>query len=156
MKTNAWGLLARLAVPIWFLGLMSGCATMDAEDNTDPLVTPNRGFYEFNDGIDKAILEPVANAYIDYVPRTVRSGVTNFYDNLGYVNVIANDFLQGKVKQGFDDIGRFTVNSTVTPLFLTPSSSDLWTGAAPRYNGSRLGWMLSVPWTGMLRKDVGR
>lgn len=32
----------------------------------------------------------------------------------------------------------------------------LWTGAAPRYLGNRLGWMLTVPYLGILRNFDGR
>jgi phospholipid-binding lipoprotein MlaA len=43
----------------------------------------------------------------------MRRGVSNFFDNLTYPIVIVNQFLQGKVGQGFSDIGRFAINSTL-------------------------------------------
>ncbi len=38
--------------------------------------------------------------------------MTNFFDNVVYLNVIFNDFLQAKLNQGLSDIGRFGLNST--------------------------------------------
>jgi len=58
-------------------------------------------------------MEPIADTYIDYVPVRIQRSVSHFYDNLSYPNVVLNVFLQGKVRQGFQDSARFLVNSTV-------------------------------------------
>lgn len=107
--------------------LFTGCATVrnggtesrDAalgDNNTDP-IDPNeeinRRFYNFTDMVDRTFLAPVAEAYIKYVPDKMQRSVGNFYDNLAYPNVILNVFLQGKVRQGFQDSLRFAVNSTI-------------------------------------------
>jgi phospholipid-binding lipoprotein MlaA len=55
----------------------------------------------------------VAKKYAQYTPDPVRSGVTNFFVNTGYLNTIANDLLQGKLTQTASDSGRFLVNSTI-------------------------------------------
>lgn len=100
--------------------LISGCATVrprDQEENSfdriDPYEKINRKSYTFTDVIDRNIMEPVADFYIDYVPNRMRRSIGNFYDNLGYPNVALNSFLQGKVRQGFQDSLRFIVNSSV-------------------------------------------
>ncbi|MDX1514941.1 MAG: VacJ family lipoprotein [Gammaproteobacteria bacterium] len=96
-------------------GLLSACASAPAVDSTetpDPYEDWNRKFYAFNDALDKAILAPVAHAYIEITPAPMRTGVHNFFDNLSYPGVFINDFLQGKIEQGFEDIGRFIFNST--------------------------------------------
>ena len=69
--------------------------------------------YDFNEDLDTYVMRPVAEVYVDYTPELVRDGVTNFFSNLGYINVIFNELLQGKVKQGIADVGRFTINSTL-------------------------------------------
>ena len=46
-------------------------------------------------------------------PAVVRKGMTNFFDNVSYLNTITNDILQGKPKDFFKDTGRFIVNSTL-------------------------------------------
>ncbi|SDA23315.1 phospholipid-binding lipoprotein MlaA [Nitrosospira sp. Nsp18] len=97
--------------------LFTGCATVgprgQSTDATDPHEHINRKSYDFTDMLDRKILKPVADVYIDYVPSPVRRSVGNFYDNLGYPDVILNDFLQGKVRQGFNDTLRLTVNTTI-------------------------------------------
>ena len=101
-----------LAVVLSMVGLMAGCAS-SPDSMGDPFEPINRGFHAINDGLDDIIVRPVAEAYVEYMPDGMRDGVSNFFDNATYPNVILNDFLQGKFKQGLTDIGRFLVNSTV-------------------------------------------
>lgn len=102
------GLLAALA----FAG---GCASQAPKGagDPDPLEPANRAFYGFNEGLDRALVKPIAEAYEKITPAPARTAVTNFFDNLLYLNVIVNSFLQGKVNQGVSDTGRFIVNSTL-------------------------------------------
>ncbi len=96
-------------------GLISACATAPVDEDVavpDPYEDWNRGFYAFNDALDKAILAPAADVYVTVTPAPARTGVGNFFDNLAYPVVIINDFLQGKIEQGFEDLGRFLINST--------------------------------------------
>jgi phospholipid-binding lipoprotein MlaA len=103
----------RIFIALVFAALMCGCATTPVtEDNPDPLEPANRTFYSINDAIDRAILKPVAETYAEYTPQLVRDGVTNFFDNLTYLNVVLNSFLQGKFDQGMADALRFIYNST--------------------------------------------
>ena len=98
---------------------MSGCATTRPRDTDTsirkksiPTKKNNRKSYAFTDWVDRKIMEPIADAYIDYIPVKVQSTVSKFYDNQSYRNVILNVFLQGKVRQGFQESARFLVNST--------------------------------------------
>lgn len=84
-----------------------------AAEVSDPLQPVNRPLERFNDELDKRLLKPVADGYMTIVPKPVRQSVSNFFSNVGYLNVVLNDFLQGKFKQGFSDTGRFAVNTTV-------------------------------------------
>ena len=102
----AVGLLAALC----FLG---GCASTPNGDPGDPYEATNRKIYNFNDSIDRNVLQPVARGYVNVTPKPVRSGLTNFFDNVGSLNIIMNDLLQGKAGQFFSDSGRFVVNSTL-------------------------------------------
>ena len=56
-----------------------GCASGPNADPRDPLEPFNRGVMRFNDGIDAALLKPVATAYKEGVPPLVRTGVSNFF-----------------------------------------------------------------------------
>ncbi len=102
-----------LSAVLLSLAFLSGCASTATSDNGDPHESTNRKFYAFNDSLDKNLLEPVAKTYVDVTPDPVREGVTNFFDNVSYLNTIANDLLQGKVGRFFQDSGRFVVNSTI-------------------------------------------
>jgi len=97
--------------------LITGCATTRPRDEAmnpiDPYENANRKSYDFTDVLDRKILKPVADKYIEYVPIPMQHSIGNFFDNLGYPNVILNVFLQGKVRQGFQDTLRFVVNSTI-------------------------------------------
>jgi phospholipid-binding lipoprotein MlaA len=98
--------------------LLAGCASTPKEGdaqagNPDPIEPVNRGFYAFNEGLDRALIKPLATGYSKITPAPVRTVVTNFFDNLSYLNVILNSFLQGKVGDGMSDLGRFIVNSTL-------------------------------------------
>jgi phospholipid-binding lipoprotein MlaA len=89
--------------------LLSGCATQSSKD---PLEGLNRGIYKFNDVADKAVIRPVAGAYKAAVPSPLRTGVNNFFSNLGEVVTVINDLLQFKIDKAFNDAGRFAINST--------------------------------------------
>lgn len=106
MHTN---LIKTLAASVVIAGLLGGCAT---QSNKDPLEGLNRGIYKFNDTVDKAALKPVAGAYKAVVPTPIRSGVNNFFSNLGDVVTVINDLLQGKLSKAMDDAGRVAINST--------------------------------------------
>jgi len=94
------------------LVLLSGCATTGGVDY-DPLEPMNRKMHSFNMALDKAVLRPVAKGYKKVVPSPLRKGVTNFFSNLTTPRSALNNFLQGKPKQGFNEIGRFLFNSTL-------------------------------------------
>ncbi len=101
------------------IAFLQGCVSVPKEgeqhhvDSVDPHEKVNRASYDITDKVDRLLFEPVVNAYIDYVPSAAQRSIGNFYDNLGYPNVVLNSFLQGKVKQGFEDSLRFFVNSSI-------------------------------------------
>jgi phospholipid-binding lipoprotein MlaA len=105
--------MSRVVCALLFLGALSGCATTQSADGaSDPLQPFNRVGYSINDTLDKAVLKPVAETYKENTPQFMRTGITNFFDNLNYLNVILNSFLQGKFNQGMSDMLRFVYNST--------------------------------------------
>ncbi|MBZ0172205.1 MAG: VacJ family lipoprotein [Phycisphaerales bacterium] len=88
-------------------------ARAETADEGDPIEGVNRAFYNFNDGLDKHFFQPLAEGYVKITPDPVRQGVTNFFDNVSYLNVIFNDILQGKLLLFVKDSSRFVVNSTL-------------------------------------------
>jgi phospholipid-binding lipoprotein MlaA len=90
---------------------MSGCATTGGAN--DPLEGYNRAMFGFNDGVDRILFKPVATGYKTVMPEFARTGVTNFFANLGDVWIGINNVLQGKIGAGASDLGRFAINTTV-------------------------------------------
>ncbi|MBN9372197.1 VacJ family lipoprotein [Hydrogenophaga sp. YM1] len=95
------------------LVLLAGCATGPDADPKDPLEPLNRGVYRFNDAIDTAVLKPVATAYVDITPSPVRTGVNNFFSNLGDLWSAVNAGLQLRPRETADNLLRFGVNTVL-------------------------------------------
>jgi phospholipid-binding lipoprotein MlaA len=91
--------------------LLSGCASGPKANPTDPLESFNRNMFAFNEGIDKAVLKPVAQGYRAVAPYPVRAGVSHFYDNLEDAWTTLNAVLQLRPKVAADSLMRFSVNS---------------------------------------------
>ena len=94
---------------------LTGCAGPQPKSaaSPDPFEPANRAFYSVNESLDRGLVKPIAEVYDKFTPAPARTAVTNFFDNLFYLNVIVNSFLQGKLDQGFSDTGRFVLNSTL-------------------------------------------
>lgn len=105
--------LSLILLLLGLTGLISGCATTQTNGNVDPIEPANRTFYNINETLDKHLLKPVAQSYANITPQPVRTSITNFFDNLTYLNVVLNSLLQGKLDQGLSDATRFLFNSTI-------------------------------------------
>jgi len=79
----------------------------------DPWEGWNRRVHRFNNAVDRTIATPLARAYVKVVPRPVRLGVGNFFNNLGQPVSALNALLQGRPKQAGQSLGRFLLNATV-------------------------------------------
>ena len=93
------------------LTLTAGCAT--GPDPRDPYEPFNRAVYRFNDGLDKALLQPTARAYRAVLPSFVRMGIGNVLSNVGDVGNVLNKALQGEFRAAYADVGRVLMNSTL-------------------------------------------
>lgn len=100
---------ARIALAVVLLSGSVGCAT----DGPDPYQGFNHGVFSFNEGLDKAVLEPVAKGWDFVLPGFVQTGVGNFFDNLRMFRTMVNDLLQGKPARSGADLGRFALNTTI-------------------------------------------
>ena len=103
-------------VPVWAsaalaMALLQGCATGPQANPADPLEPFNRGVYSFNEGLDRAVLKPVATAYQNITPSPVRTGVTNFFENISDVWSMVNNVLQAKPAEAMDSLFRVTTNT---------------------------------------------
>ncbi|MCB1785793.1 MAG: VacJ family lipoprotein [Chromatiaceae bacterium] len=111
--------------------VLSGCASVDDRDPSDPFERYNRDMYRFNDAIDRSVMRPLARGYRAITPATVDRGVTNFFNNLEDVRSAVNNLLQFKIGRAFSDVGRVAVNSTIGILGLLDVASNM---NLPRYD----------------------
>jgi len=72
----------------------------------------NRGIFAFNQGLDKAVLKPLAKGYRKF-PQPIRSGTSNALNNLGNLVTIPNNILQGQIKRASINSLRLIINSTL-------------------------------------------
>ena len=93
------------------VALLAGCASGPGAHPRDPFEPYNRGMTEFNEGLDKAVLKPVATLYRDATPQPVQTGVGNFFANLGDVWSMLNNLLQGRGQAAFESMVRVTTNT---------------------------------------------
>jgi phospholipid-binding lipoprotein MlaA len=104
---------AQWAIAAVVLASTFGCATVSgqAPNPIDPLEPFNRSVFRFNEGVDRAVLRPVATAYRDTLPLMVRTGVSNFFGNLGDVWSLANNVMQLKLQNSAETFMRLNVNT---------------------------------------------
>lgn len=108
MNTARRGATAAVLAAALALG---GCATTGPATPGDPWEGFNRKVFAFNESVDEAVVRPVAEAYRDNVPRLLRTGVSNFFGNIGDLWSAANHFLQGKGQSGLEQTMRFLTNT---------------------------------------------
>jgi phospholipid-binding lipoprotein MlaA len=111
MKTRNTMKFAGLGAGLLTLALLQGCAT--GPNPRDPFEPFNRSMSRFNEGLDEAIVKPVAQVYQDVLPSPVRTGVNNFFSNLTDVWSMVNNLLQGRPQAAGDSLMRFSVNTTM-------------------------------------------
>lgn len=88
-------------------------STFDALEVYDPLESWNRRVYHFNYRFDQWVFLPVVRGYTYVTPRFVRSGVSNFFSNLGDVPNLVNSVLQFKGQRSMEVTGRLLINTTI-------------------------------------------
>ena len=79
--------------------------------NKDCFEKLNRATFAFNQGLDKAIIKPIASGYRN-LPDAIQKGTSNAAKNLSNLVTIPNNILQGDIKMAFINTGRLIVNTT--------------------------------------------
>ena len=105
------------------------------KDCFEPL---NRATFSFNQGLDKAILKPIAKGYRN-LPTPVKNGTSNVLDNLSNLITIPNNVLQGDLKVAVINTGRLVINSTIGILGIIDVADDL---GFPKYEKEDYGQTL--------------
>ncbi|MBC7681035.1 MAG: VacJ family lipoprotein [Ferruginibacter sp.] len=131
---------ATLTCATGVFAIISGCATGPNANPRDPLEPLNRKVASFNDVVDKAVVKPVAKAYIYAVPSLARQGVTNFFSNLGEVWNTANNALQFKGRAAAESWMRFSINSVFGVAGIFDLATDMGLPRQREDFGQTLGW----------------
>ena len=112
---------ARALIGAAMVMTVAACATAPSSDDpeamaafkeaNDPIEPVNRAIFAFNQGVDKAVIKPVAQVYRGVLPQGVRDSVRNFLRNLQTPVIMANEFLQGEPDRAMHTFARFTANT---------------------------------------------
>jgi phospholipid-binding lipoprotein MlaA len=91
--------------------------SLDSQDSderlADPLEPLNRVIFVVNDKLYYWLLKPAAQVYEAVVPKPLRLGVNNFFNNIRYPVRLANDLLQFKLERA----GRETLGFLSNTIF---------------------------------------
>jgi phospholipid-binding lipoprotein MlaA len=113
LNPPSFAVKAKLLCAAFFaLGLM-GCATGPTANPTDPLEPFNRQMFAVNEAVDAALLKPVARGYRAVTPAPIRTGITNFFNNMDDLWSAVNGVLQLRPLVATDNFMRFGINSTL-------------------------------------------
>jgi phospholipid-binding lipoprotein MlaA len=133
MKRKSVVLFAALSAAL----CIAGSARAQVSDPFEPV---NRAIFSFNDALDRNVLKPVAQGYVNVVPSLIRRGVSNVFGNISDAFSAVNNALQGKREPLGNDLGRVLVNSTFGLGGIFDIASE---GGIEKYNedfGQTLGW----------------
>jgi len=111
-----------------------------AQSPYDPLEPLNRAVFEFNEGADRYVVKPVAEAYRAVIPQFVRTGVGNFFGNLDDLFGGINSLLQGKTVAAGDDFGRVLINTSFGILGIFDVASEAGIERSAEDFGQTFGW----------------
>ncbi len=78
---------------------------------SDPLEGLNRATFKLNDGMYTYIFRPISKGYEFILPKAVRRGVDNAFENVKYPVRVVNCVLQGKIKRAGLETEKFAVNT---------------------------------------------
>jgi len=83
------------------------------KNELDPLSGYNRVMTNINDYFYINIMDPIAKTYKAVLPKPLRKGIANIFDNLMFPLRLVNNLLQFKFKNSYTETQRFLLNSTI-------------------------------------------
>lgn len=114
-----------LSIVMMVFAVLQGCAGAPNAHPRDPWEPFNRQVSSFNEGVDEAVVKPVATAYQHVTPELVRTGVSNFFGNLSDVWSLVNNVLQLKPRESVETLFRVGVNTTIGLAGLIDVATEL-------------------------------
>ena len=105
----------------------------------DSLEPFNRRMYAFNTQLDRKVIYPTSRVYATVVPKSVRKGISNFYNNFKEIPTFVNSVLQLKPGKAANALGRLVVNSTAGLLGVVDVAKNIGLKSDPETMGDTLG-----------------
>lgn len=130
-------------------------ASLEALHIDDPFEQWNRRVYHFNYRFDQWVFLPTVKGYTKITPHFVRTGVSNFFSNLGEIPTLANSILQLKGHRTMETTARILFNTILgvgglwdpaTKMGLPKNNEDF--GQTLGYYGVPHGPYLMLPFLG--------
>ncbi len=138
-RSVRWARCARVALLAVTMGLVSACASAPNADARDPLEPFNRDVQRFNDGVDRAVVKPIATVYREVTPSFVRTLVGNFFGNLSDIWSTLNTALQLRPEDTAVNALRLGVNTFFGLGGLIDIASEMNLYSSPADFGQTLG-----------------
>lgn len=113
------------AEPTYTIERVRSDQARDVQAVYDPWEGMNKRIYNFNYHFDQKVFLPVVRGWRAIVPRFIRVGVGNFFDNQRDMLTMANSALQGSPEKLAQSTGRVLVNTTVGIFGLIDVASKL-------------------------------
>lgn len=114
--------MRHIAIPLLAVTLLAGCAAAPSRD--DPFEPMNRASFAVHEVVDGHVVKPIAQAYVDYTPKLVQTGIRNFFGNIDDFISFINGMLQNKPEKAGNDLGRVITNTGFGLLGLIDIASD--------------------------------
>jgi phospholipid-binding lipoprotein MlaA len=92
----------------------------------DPLESWNRAMYGINDKLYFWVAKPVIEGYEKHIPKLIRTGTDNFFQNLTTPVRFVNCLAQRKCTGADRELKRFFINSTIGVLGIGDPARDRW------------------------------
>ena len=113
---NQKNILRNIFISISLLTLCA-CNTTElrnySSNPNDPFEKTNRKIHAFNKHVDETTLKPASKIYGNVIPRPVRLGAANFYENLQEPKRFVNHLGQAEFIKATTDVSRFVINSSI-------------------------------------------
>jgi len=110
--------------------VLSACASTPGKID-DPFEASNRVMYQINEPLDRYFARPIAQAYVDYMPKIIQQAASNYFNNIDDLFSGINGLLQGKLDKAGNDFGRVLINTGFGFAGLIDIASDM---SIPRGN----------------------
>ncbi|WP_165089993.1 MlaA family lipoprotein [Neisseria yangbaofengii] len=104
--------MKKTAASLLLIGLSAAQPAFAERNPADPYEPYNRAVSKFNDKADQYVMAPVARGYRKITPQPVRTGVSNFFNNLRDVVSFGSNVLRLDIKRASEDLVRVGLNTT--------------------------------------------